>query len=381
MKKLFIILSFIGSLLLISCNNNNLTSNTSNNPITSSNTSTTSTNNSSTTQEEKDDFFTIYSLEMHGTYGDSNLIKYNDFEILIDGGTNSDASSVQDILNQHVNDGILELLVVSHPDSDHIDGLEHLSTYESIDKINLVVQNGDTRGNEDFTNLINQYYPDANMLNILDVIGTDYQNIQVDEYFSINFLNQGGYFSSGGNKNNKSICLNINYKNTTLFMAGDLEEAGCNGFMQLNKNLFDDKERYVIFKILHHGSRGSNMDNFLSYLDPDFAFVNAGMHTSSPNNTPNFNSHPYLDAMIRVGKYTSDVYYTGINGDLTITCDGYNATAKGVGRTNDYYYSNGDGTYLLANKEEEKDISFYASKWYIEAIKYKGAPNYLNVEI
>lgn len=378
MKKILIILSFVSALLLASCNNN-LTSNSSNNITTSSDTLTTSSNTSSS--NNKDNFFTIYSLEMHGTYGDSNLIKYNDFEILIDGGTNFDASSVQDILNNHVNDGILELLVVSHPDSDHIDGLEHISTYEGIDKINLVVQNGDTRGNEDFTNLINQYYPDTTMLNILDVIGTDYQNIQVDEDFSINFLNQGAYFSSGGNKNNKSICLNINYKNTTLFMAGDLEETGCDGFMQLNRNLFENKDRYVIFKILHHGSRGSNMDNFLSYLDPDFAFVNAGMHVSNPNKTPNFNSHPYLEAMIRVGKYTSDVYYTGINGDLTIICDGYKASAKGAGRSNDYYYTNNDGTYLLASKEEEKDISFYASKWYIEAIKYNNAPNYLDVEL
>ena len=156
-----------------------------------------------------------------------------------------------------------------------------------------------------------------------------------------------------------------------------MEQAACNNFITMYPGLFTEDD-FVIFKGLHHGSNGSNKDNFIEYLQPDFAFVNAPLKTSGV--TPNFSTHPYLDALVRIGAGTSNLYWAGINGNLTITCNGYSAVAHGAGRTRDYdYYDFATGTTITADREAEKDINFFASGWYQEAIHSKGSPDYLGL--
>ena len=312
---------------------------------------------------------------MKGRYGDSNLIKYGDYEILIDGGTSTDAPAVQSALSRYVEDGVLDMLVVSHPDADHIDGLEKQSTFASIDSIGMIVENGDTRGNGDFESLMDRLYPESIPTIVTELVD---KPIQVDEDFSITFLNQSNYTSSSASKNNRSIGMLIEYKNTKAFFGGDMESSACNSIMANYPNLTSEDD-YVIFKILHHGSNGTNSNTFLNYLKPDFAFVTTGMRLNS-SNLPNYSTHPYLEVMKRVGVKTKDTYWSGINGELTIKCDGYSASATGQGRTTDYQYKH-DDQILTANRDEEKDVTFFESKYYLMAIEYNNAPNYAGVTI
>ena len=323
------------------------------------------------------DIFTIHSLEMNGTYGDANLLQYGNFDILFDAGTADDGYNLGVLLDTYVTDGILDLIIISHPDSDHYDGLLH-GALNGVDEVKRLITNNGHTENEKIKQAVQAKSPDVilDSANVLTSAENKVYSIVIDEYFRVDIMYSSGYEGTG--KNNASIPTIVNYKNTKVFMGGDMEESACTSFLNMYPDLFSEDD-YIIFKGLHHGSNGSNKYNFLDYLKPDFAFVNAPLKTNS-NGSPNFSTHPYLDAMVRIGAYTTEVYWAGINGNLTIECDGYRAIAYGEGRTRDYkYYDASASAYVTVDRASEAETPFFNSYWYRQAIENNGSPDYAGV--
>ncbi|MBR1581751.1 MAG: MBL fold metallo-hydrolase [Bacilli bacterium] len=323
--------------------------------------------------------FTIHSLEMNGTYGDCNLIQYGNYDVLVDGGTQADGPYIKNLLNEYLEDGILDLVIISHPDSDHYAGLVSGNGFEGVSEVKRLITNNSHSDNNNIINKVNSLYPNATLEVASELTSPTERvyTINVDNDFSIDIMYNDMF--TGSNKNNASIPAIFNYKNTKLFMGGDMEDSSCKQFIKSYPGLFTDDD-YVIFKGLHHGSNGSNKDDFISYLNPDLCFVNAPLKTSDPSQTPNFSTHPYLDAMIRMGKATNEVYWAGICGNLTIECDGYKSTVTGATRTRDYkYYNKVDGSYTLVDRKSEANITYFESMMYRMAIENKGAPDYANI--
>ena len=322
-------------------------------------------------KQEKEEGFYIYSVEMLGTYGDCNLIKYGDYDILIDGGTSKDTNYIGKLLEEKVTDHIIEYLIISHPDTDHYQGLLSLTALNSVDTIENVVTN-ENSDNQNILNALIKKYPLSNYQTICDLVSSNDKiyEVNIDTDFSMNFLYQDNYTNTSSNKNNQSIVLTINYDNTIVFMGGDLEENGCKSIMN-NYPTLTDEDDYVIFKALHHGSKYTNTAAFLKYLKPDLCFITAGMRLSEPNYTPSYSTHPYIEAVVRLGAVTNQVFWSGINGNLEIKCDGLSSEVQGVGRSRDYYYQrkNNPGVYQKASKEEEKNCTFFESCYYIMAIE------------
>ena len=324
-----------------------------------------------------EDIFTIHSLEMSGTYGDANLLQYGNFDILFDAGTADDGYNLGILLDTYVTDGILDLIIISHPDSDHYDGLLH-GALNGVDEVKRLITNNGHTENEKIKQAVQAKSPDVilDSANVLTSAENKVYSIVIDEYFRVDIMYSSGYEGTG--KNNASIPTIVNYKNTKVFMGGDMEESACTSFLNMYPDLFSEDD-YIIFKGLHHGSNGSNKYNFLDYLKPDFAFVNAPLKTSS-NGAPNFNTHPYLDALVRIGAYTTELYWAGINGNLTIECDGYRAIAYGDTRTRDYkYYDASTSAYVTVDRASEADTPFFNSYWYRQAIENNGSPDYAGV--
>lgn len=322
------------------------------------------------------DTFTIHSLEMHGTYGDANLVTYGNFDILFDGGTQDDGPYLNALLKEYVTDGVLDMIIISHPDSDHYAGIVSGNALVGLDDVKTLITNNGHSENDKIEAHVKSMFSDVELLKASNLTSVDNKvyTFDIDDYFSIDIMYSTGFEGSG--KNNASIPVIINYKNTKVFMGGDMEQAACNSFITTYPELFDEDD-FVIFKILHHGSKGSNYENFIEYLKPDLCFVNAPLKTLSPNNTPSFNTHPYLDCLERFGNYTTNLYWAGINGNLNITCDGYDAIAEGTIRTRDYYYlDTATNSYVKADREAEVNTPYFQSKWYLDAILEQGKPDF-----
>lgn len=100
-------------------------------------------------------------------------------------------------------------------------------------------------------------------------------------------------------------------------------------------------------------------DELLTYVKPDMIFTMSGILSSNQENTPLEDQHPYIEAVERMSKYCTSIYWSSINRESTFTSKGDAFTFASLGRTVDYYV---DGE--IVNREEEKDISFLDSAWY-----------------
>ena len=110
---------------------------------------------STPSEEIKESKLQVISLEMRGTYGDSFIIKYNDFEILVDAGTTTDKSYVQDALEEFVEDNTLDIVMVSHLHADHIGSMTSTSFFSQIGiTVNTFVDPGTTPTTATATNYI-----------------------------------------------------------------------------------------------------------------------------------------------------------------------------------------------------------------------------------
>ena len=97
-----------------------------------------SVSSSSSSENEPLEPLSVIALEMKSTYGDSFLIKQGDYEVLVDAGTASDASTVQAALDTYVDDDVLDLLVLTHFHTDHIGKMTDASFFGDI-SVNAIV--------------------------------------------------------------------------------------------------------------------------------------------------------------------------------------------------------------------------------------------------
>ena len=288
--------------------------------------------------EGEDEPLEINFIEMQQIYGDSILIKKGNVEVLIDAGYEYDGNLVGQIVEQNVTDGILDVLMVSHSDGDHIDGLKN--ALKSIDDISLMVDYGGIGGGnvkyvrDTYIPKGTQYYSAIDCVTGANGAASRYY-LTSEFYFDV--LNTGNYIantaSGGGNKNSLSVIFT--YKDFTFFTAGDLTTASEADLLKL-----EDLPEVTLYKASHHGSNGSNSQELLNTLNPKAVAISCAKQGSynvkpsapSPSNTTNLDGksgHPYADAISRIYKAPNisqnlNVYWSAVNGTMKFVSYGEN---------------------------------------------------------
>ena len=273
----------------------------------------------------------IRFIEMQQVYGDSIFIKKGNVEILIDSGYEYDGNTVKQIVEQYCPDNRLDVLMLSHSDGDHIDGLSNALSV--IDDISFMVD----YGGQGSSNTVKEtrkkvveeggsYYSAYDCVNGVDG-ATDLYYITEDFYFEV--LDTGNYVTKDASSagNGKSLAVIFHYKDFTFFSGGDLTTAS---EMDLIAN--EDLPEVTLFKAHHHGSNGSNSQELLDILNPKAVAISAcingryGVKPSAPNpnNTSNLagtGGHPYEGAIEKIYKAPNisqnlNVYWNGVNGTM-----------------------------------------------------------------
>lgn len=280
--------------------------------------------------EGEDEPLEIYFIEMQHIYADSLFIKKGNVEILIDSGYEYDGQFVNQVITEHCSDGILDALMVSHSDGDHIDGL--IKALENIDEISLMVDYGGAgSGNvlktrQKYIPLGTQYHSAYDSVNHLNG-ASDIYYLTEEFYFEV--LNTGQYIteneSSAGN--GESLAVMFYYKDFTFFTAGDITTNTEAALIQ-NEDLCE----VTLYKASHHGSHGSNSQEILDVLNPKAIAISAAranQYQAKPgkpaeNNTYNLNGasgHPAANAIDRFYKAPRisenlNVYWNAVNGTM-----------------------------------------------------------------
>lgn len=278
----------------------------------------------------------IYFIEMQHIYADSIFIKKGNVEILIDSGYEYDGDFVNKVIMEHCTDGILDVLMLSHSDGDHIDGL--VKALNNVEKISLMVDYGGSgTGNTLITR--NKYIPNGTIYHsAYDSVNklngaTDVYYLTEDFYFEV--LNTGSYIEATDSSasNPHSLAVIFYYHDFTFFTAGDITTATEAKLLQN-----EDLPEVTLYKASHHGSHGSNSQELLDTLNPKAVAISASranQYQAKPgkptaSNTYNLNGasgHPAAAAIERIYKAPNisqnlNVFWNAINGTMKFTTYG-----------------------------------------------------------
>lgn len=288
--------------------------------------------------EGKDQPLEIYFLEMRHIYADSLYIKKGNVDILIDTGWAYDGKYVSEFLAEHMQDDRLDMLMFSHSDGDHIDGINE--ALKNIENISLMVDYGGI--NTGNVGNVRTKYAEKGMVyhsayDCSKMLNGAYSRYYLTNEFYFDILNTGNYSlnTETGAGNAKSVAVMFYYKDFKFFTAGDLTS-------EIEKDLVNNEDlpNVTLYKASHHGSHGSNSQILLDELNPKAVAISAARadrynttpNDLSPTNTYNLDAasgHPASAAIERIYKapYISqnlNVYWNAVNGTMKFTSYGEN---------------------------------------------------------
>ena len=224
-------------------------------------------------------------------------------QALIDGGPDGDvvSSALADTLPG--GDRSLDLVVMTHLDSDHSNGLlEVLDRYT----VGAALSGPQPPGGE----MQAQWEERLEHHGITPVEVYAGYVIELDDGVELRVLNPPPD-SLFGDSNNDSVVMRLTYGDVSFLLSADIEseseERMVNGGTELSS---------TVLKVAHHGSKSSTTPGFLSAVGPAVAVVSAG-HDNSYGHPA-----PVVMERLEAAVGAENVYRTDLHGSVEIVSDG-----------------------------------------------------------
>lgn len=239
--------------------------------------------------------------------GDATLIQTPEgYTALIDGGEKG--SGVVQYL-QSLGVKRIDLLIATHPHSDHIGGLVQVLSAFPVSK---VVTNG-----QPHTTSVYESFLDG-----IAAAQAEYVEVRQGDLLqlgSLNFLVLSPAANTNDDLNENSLVLRFGYGNTTFLMMGDAGRETEASLLASGQSLKAD-----VLKVGHHGSSSASSPAFLDAVKPKVAIYSAGI-----NNKYN---HPAPETIAALTAAGASIYGTDTNGeiDFEIDLNGYNLNSQGI---------------------------------------------------
>lgn len=236
--------------------------------------------------------------------GDASLVEVpGGFQILIDGGPDS---SVLSKLGEAMpkTDKAIELVVISHPDKDHISGLVEVFRRYTVSHVLATMVMHNLADYEELKKIISEK-------NIPVTIARAPLRISWGEgYMDVLYpFELPGEEVKDVNTNETSIVGKLVFGNTTILFTGDLEAGQETELIYRGIDISAD-----ILKVAHHGSRSSSTQRFLEAVNPAFGVVSVGRD--------NRYGHPHQEVLNRLEQNNVIVLRTDTSGDIVLESNG-----------------------------------------------------------
>jgi len=236
--------------------------------------------------------------------GDAMLIKTPAGEkIIIDGGP---GKAVLEPLGKTLSffDQKLDLLILTHPHADHLDGLvEILKRY----KVEKVLSTGVLHTTPEF----------EEWLSLIKNNAIPFKTARAGDNFSlgeVNFYVLSPEDNLTGQKvedlNDTSLIIKMVFGHNSFLFMGDAAAS-------LQKSLLDKKVDVSagVLKVPHHGSKDSIDENFINAVNPAAAIISVGKNSFG---------HPAPLTLEKLESLEIKTYRTDQNGTIEIVADGEN---------------------------------------------------------
>ena len=235
--------------------------------------------------------------------GEAILIALPEKTVLIDAGPTGSAPKIAQVLQELGRDKI-DYLVATHPDEDHIGGMADVISSTQIGTIYAPNKTNNTATYRKFLTAIQN----NNLQITLAEAGTIID--QTDDYkLEILWPKKDANFPE---TNDYSIIIKLTVGNKMFLFTGD---APTSAILDSNPGHID------VLKVSHHGSRTGTTEQLVRKLSPTYAVVSYAVDNSY--------GHPMQSVLNALRKHSVEVWGTGANGTITITCDGTNIDISG----------------------------------------------------
>lgn len=238
--------------------------------------------------------------------GDSIFIQTpNKKDILIDGGPNN---AVIKKLGKAMPfwDKTIDLIIITHPHSDHISGLiEIIKKYE----IKEIFYTGVLYNSETYAELLRQIK--QNKIKLIEI--NQQQELTLDKNLKLKILfpNENLREKNIENLNNTSMVVKLIYDENSFLFAADAEYEVEQILLENNTDIKAD-----LLKVGHQGASDSSSLKFLQKVSPQIAIISVGENNKF--------GHPSLRVIRRLEKLGAKVFRSDQNGDIKIIANGKN---------------------------------------------------------
>lgn len=245
------------------------------------------------------------TLEVHFLdvgQGDATLIRCGEAAMLIDAGNNSWGDDVRDYL-EYQGIGDLDYVIGTHPDADHIGGLDVVMEAFDCGTVIMPDYEKDTQTYTDVTDVMEEKGYELT----LPQVGMVYE--LGEAAFTIVAPN-GEY---GDNANDYSVGILLEHGENRFLLTGDAEEDSEADMLDNGIDLSAD-----VLKAAHHGSRTANTEAFLERVNPEYVVISCGEGNSY--------GHPHAEVLNRLREMGIGVFRTDEEGTVVATSDGTGIT-------------------------------------------------------
>ena len=230
--------------------------------------------------------------------GDATLISKGNFHMLIDAGKNEKGTEVVSYLKSK-NISTIDIVVGTHPDSDHIGGVDDVLDNFKVKTVYLPEMGKATKTYREVEAALKR----SGKKDKMPEIGRNYT---YDGNVVVRFL---GPVKQSHDANNNSLVVQLAYGRNRFLFMGDAEEKEERDIVKQQYDLECD-----VLKVGHHGSGKSTSDAFLSLADPSYAVISCGKNNSY--------GHPHAEVLSRLSEDDVQIYRTDTMGTVEAVSDG-----------------------------------------------------------
>lgn len=244
---------------------------------------------------------------------DATLFEFADkdqtYHILYDTGDWNKDDVVHYLQKQGIDQ--LDLVIVSHPDADHIGQLAKIIDHFDVEEVWM---SGNTSTSDTY----------QQALKAIDEQGIGYYEPRMGETFDIGPLGIRILYPEEitGKTNEESLSMMASYGETDFLFTGDASKTS-----ELNMIASGEDLQAEILSLGHHGSNTASHPDFIDAVDPEIAIYSAGKDNSY--------GHPHQEVVSLMKQQHIPLYGTDVDGTITVTTDGkdYQLTTEKSGKT------------------------------------------------
>ncbi len=229
--------------------------------------------------------------------GDSILLTSEGKTMLVDAGNNEYGNGLVSYLKERNIDKI-DYLIGTHPDADHIGGLDVVINKLDIGKIYMPKKQNNTKTFEDVLTAISRKGLKVTAPKVGDTISLGSATVTIL-----------GPMKSYDDNNNCSIVLKVTHGDNSFLLMGDAELEAEEDIIESGADL-----SATVLKAGHHGSHSSTSQSLLKKVNPTYAVISCALD--------NKYGHPHKETMTYFKRANVEVYRTDKQKTITMESDG-----------------------------------------------------------